>query len=499
MHAEVRSLIGGVRRGLVPFVLTIVVVALATPALANAGRSGPDRHRSRSAEVKIAREVRLGQFSEAVVTLWTRCKAPFVVQELVVDLTQVGGDSGSRSGDFGIVCDGAWHRLTLSVNTADGGPFGRGLTTVTARLTVVDPVTGDPAPQGWDSITDFVHAQVEVNVSRDVRLGQGDAMLVKVYVRCERPWVPQPLTVEVSQDDGFTFGSTSGAFGIVCDDRWHAVEMQVFPSGERFHRGMTRVDASLEVLDPIDFDPVEQGTDSVTVWVNAAADVKIARHARVEADGTLLLPVWARCQRPWVVAGLSVDVGQEETGAGGSASGEFGLGCDGHWHRVEVAIEPSPGPFLGEFVAHAFFDVLDPISFDPVDQAQDTEVIDTPFSNASSNCLEEDDLSRFISNWVWMLPGELLDQVQVESQCATTYTFLTFDFEVNVVVAPGASAILGPAELTRLGVYHEPGVFVGSGNDIPGATTPCVFTSIADIDYLLEADGTLVPDPCPTT
>ena len=133
------------------------------------------------------------------------------------------------------------------------------------------------------------------------------------------------------------------------------------------------------MLDPIDFDPVEQATDSVTVWVNAAADVKIARHARVEADGTLLLPVWARCQRPWVVADLSVDVGQEETGAGGSASGEFGLVCDGRWHRVEVAIEPSPGPFVGEFVAHAFFTVLDPISFDPVDQAQDTATFDTPF------------------------------------------------------------------------------------------------------------------------
>jgi hypothetical protein len=488
----------GARRGLVPFLVTIFVVALATPAVAGSGGSGSTRNHGRPAEVKIAHEVRLGQFSQAVVTLWTRCKAPFVVQELVVDLTQFGGDSGSRAGDFGIICDGAWHRLTLSMTTPDGGPFGPGLTRVTAHLTVVDPATGDPAPQGSDSITDFVHAQVEVKISRDVRLGQGDAMLVKVFVRCERPWVPQPLSVGVSQDDGFTVGSTVGEFGIVCDDRWHAIDLQIFPSGERFHRGLTRVDASLDVLDPIDFDPVEQGTDLVSVWVNAAADVKIARHARVEAvHGTLLLPVWTRCQRPWVVAGLSVDVSQE-SGSGGSAFVEEGLVCDGHWHRVEVPIEPSPGPFLGDLVAHAFFDVLDPISFDPVDQAQDTAMVDTPFANSSSNCLEES-LTSFISIWVWMLPGELLDQVQVESQCATTYTFLTFNWEVNVVVAPGASTILGPAELTKLGVYHEPGVFVGAGNDIPGATTPCAFSSYADIDYLMEADGTLVPFPCPTT
>ena len=256
------------------------------------------------------------------------------------------------------------------------------------------------------------------------------------------------------------------------------------------------MDAALDVLDPIDFDPVETGTDLVTVWVNAAADVKIARHARVEADGTLLLPVWTRCQRPWVVAGLSVDVSQE-SGSGGSASGDFGLVCDGRWHRVEVPIEPSPGPFLGDIVAHAFFDVLDPISFDPVHQAQDTAMVDTPFANSSTNCMEES-LSTFISTWVWMLPGELLDQVQVESQCATTYTLVTVDSEVHIVVAPGASAIWGPLELTRFGVFREPGVFVGQGTDIPGATTPCVYTAIADIDYLLEADGRLVPDPCPT-
>ena len=138
---EVRSLLRA-RIGLVPFLVTILVVALATPALAGTGGSGSTRHRGRPAEVKLAREVRLGQFSQAEVTLWTRCKTPFVVQELVVDLTQVGGNSGSRAGDFGIVCDGAWHRLTLSVNTPDGGPFGPGFTRVTARLTVIDPATG---------------------------------------------------------------------------------------------------------------------------------------------------------------------------------------------------------------------------------------------------------------------------------------------------------------------------------------------------------------------
>lgn len=484
----------GARKGLVPFVVGVVVVALAAPALAGPVASDQDRYRRRPAEVKISRDVRLGQFSEIGVRVWARCRSPWVVQELLIDVSQ-GDASGSYTRDFGIVCNGTWQPIRTSVSTSGGGPFAPGLTTVNATLTVIDPVTGDPAPQGQDSVTVFVHGQAEVKISKDVRLGQGDAMLVTVWVRCERPWVPQPLSVGVSQAEGTIFGSASGDFGIVCDDRWHRVDVQVFGSGDGFGRGLTTVDASLSVLDPIDFDPVDQGTDSVTVWVNAAADVKIAEHARLDVNGSLSLPVWVRCQRPWVVAGLSVDASQE-SGTGGSASGNFGVVCDGRWHRVEVSIDPSPGPFQGEILVQAFFTVLDPDSFDPVEQAQDTAVVDTPFSSSSTNCLEPSG-TTFISTWVWETSGSRLDQVQVESGCAATYTFVTLDFEVNVVVAPGASAIWGPAELTLFGKFLEPSVHVAQGTDIPGASTPCVYTAIADIDYLLEADGTLVPDPCP--
>ena len=118
-------------------------------------------------------------------------------------------------------------------------------------------------------------------------------------------------------------------------------------------------------------------------------------------------------------------------------------------------------------------------------------MVDTPFANSSSNCVEES-LSTFISTWVWMLPGELLDQVQVESTCATTYTLLTFDFEVNVVVAPGASAIWGPVELTRLGVYHEPGVFVSRGPTFRSHHTMRVHV---DRRHRLPAGGRWHPRP----
>ncbi len=270
------------RRGFVPFVVVVAVIALAAPALGTPAGSDTSRHPRRSAEVKISRDVRLGQFSEMRVRLWARCRSPLIVQELLIDVSQAGL-SGSFTGDFGIICDGTWQQVRTSVSTPGGGPFEPGLTTVTATLTVIDPVTGDPAPQGQDSITVFVHSQAEVKISRNVRLGQGGAMLVSVWVRCEIPWVRAELSSGSHRMKGSIVGRAPFDFGIVCDDRWHRIDVQVFSSGELvLGGGLTRVDASLDVQDPIDFDPVDQATDSVTVWVRAPAEVRIFSARRGE-------------------------------------------------------------------------------------------------------------------------------------------------------------------------------------------------------------------------
>jgi hypothetical protein len=128
--------------------------------------------------------------------------------------------------------------------------------------------------------------------------------------------------------------------------------------------------------------------------------------------------------------------------------------------------------------------------------AASVHALPSPFASSSTNCLEPSG-TTFISTQVWVVSRERLQTVQIESGCESTYTFATLDFEVNFVVAPGASAIWGPSELRSFGKFHEPSVHVAQGTDIPGATTPCVYQAIAQIDYLLEADGTLVPDPCP--
>jgi hypothetical protein len=180
---------------------------------------------------------------------------------------------------------------------------------------------------------------------------------------------PEPI-VEVSQAEGTRVGSAAGDFGLGATTGGTASTSRSPPPATA-SSGRTTVTASLSVLDPIDFDPVDSDTDTVTVWVHAAADVLIGRHAEISAGGTLQLPVLVRCQRPWVVQELAVDVTQTQNG--GSNAGEFGIVCDGEWHRIVVPVDPVVGPwFPGPADVNAFFTVLNPESFDPVDQAQDS-------------------------------------------------------------------------------------------------------------------------------
>ena len=47
------------------------------------------------------------------------------------------------------------------------------------------------------------------------------------------------------------------------------------------------------------------------------------------------------------------------------------ISCDDRWHRLFVPVTSGGVAFSrGEATVFAFFDVLDPISFDPVTQAQ---------------------------------------------------------------------------------------------------------------------------------
>jgi hypothetical protein len=478
------------RRSVVPFILLVGLLALsAAPAAASArGRShlGP-------ADVRVSRDVRLGQFSEAVVSVWTFCRSPLVVQELVVEVTQAGA-AGSSAGDFGIVCDGRWHLVRVSVTTPGGGPFSPGPTKVRALLTVVDPETGDPVDRAHDAIFTFVRAQAEVHIGRNVRLGQGNAILVPIFARCDEPWVVSDLVVEVTQAAGTRAGTAAGDFGIVCDERWHRVEVQVFSSVDRFLPELTAVTASFSVLDPIDFDPVETAVDSITVFVRAPASVELFHRGRVLDDGSTVVFAKVRCLRPWVVQELTVEILQG--GVAGSTSGEFGIECDERWRFLRLPIAPAGGVFApGDAEAHAFFTVLDPLSFDPVFQGQDHEVIELVQSAPSPVTLVDQTGSQSGA----IISSDTVNDTN-DSQGADDFAVPageTWSIQsVFVVGLGGVTPDLPPG--VNVFVYDDggstPGALVASRLGVPpGAGSSCESTGPCDLTIAVSPAVTLPP------
>jgi hypothetical protein len=89
------------------------------------------------------------------------------------------------------------------------------------------------------------------------------------------------------------------------------------------------------------------------------------------SNGSARVPIWTKCRRPWVDAGLDVDVSQG-TGTNGGAAfvGDGAIVCDALWHFRLVRVVPT-SPFVrGTVHIDVFLTVYAPVDFDPVDQAR---------------------------------------------------------------------------------------------------------------------------------
>ncbi len=126
---------------------------------------------------------------------------------------------------------------------------------VSARLTVVDEVTGDPAPQAVDTGDVRVRPATAIRLDRRPTLVGGGVVVVHLRARCDRPWVESELGVSVSQSGGSV--STEGHLPtgtLECDDTFHRLEVRTAPNPE-IRPGPAVVSAQLSVLDPLSFDP----------------------------------------------------------------------------------------------------------------------------------------------------------------------------------------------------------------------------------------------------
>ena len=204
----------------------------------------------------------------------------------------------------------------------------------------------------------------QVDISPFAKEFQRGAMLVHLSARCDAGNIVQELIIEYSQN-GFTI-SQPAAIDFVCDGRWHRFD-EIGP--EAFEPGPADVAARLTIIDEVTGDPLPQAVDWQRVWVEPAAKVKFG-NARLAEDGSIVLTTWARCDQPWVVQELYVEVAQGTASGSAVRTDEF-IPCDDRWHRVVLPIASVGTPFQrGPADASAYLTVLDPLSFDPVAQAQ---------------------------------------------------------------------------------------------------------------------------------
>jgi hypothetical protein len=246
----------------------LVSATLFLGLIAALGAVTPAQAATAPARVNIGPTATVGRFDTAVLNIWTACRDQALVAELTVEVTQ-DTVSGSRSGDFGITCDGGFHRVQVELFSDTGDPFNAGPVHVTALLTVLDPDSMDPLPQGRDSADVTLLAAVDVKIGGPVHLNKDGSVGVPVKTRCQRPWVDAGLDVDVSQNAGTNGGGTFvGDGALVCDARWHKRIVRVIPTSP-FAVGSVHIDVFLTVYDPDSFDPVDQA--------RASADRRVVR------------------------------------------------------------------------------------------------------------------------------------------------------------------------------------------------------------------------------
>ena len=178
-----------------------------------------------------------------------------MVAETVVEVNQPGAGGGVSAGAFGMVCDGRWHRVDVTVSSTSGSPFVPGLADVDARFTVLDPESFDPLPQGVDSRRVWLQAPAQVFVFWRGALDEaGNA-----------PWRSWRVVSPRGPSRSFRLNSPrasdagqghSNDFGLACDGRWFHRALKVIPSPGSFEPGKSEANASLSILDPNTGDPV---------------------------------------------------------------------------------------------------------------------------------------------------------------------------------------------------------------------------------------------------
>ncbi|MCW2772150.1 MAG: hypothetical protein JWN91_476 [Nocardioides sp.] len=241
--------------GLVVGAGLVVVVAPPRPADA-ATYAGP------VAELHIDAQAYEGQRGTILAGLRGRCAPGYRVTELALDFSQ--GDVVTPTLlEQPFPCDGLWHRQRVSSLEA----FEAGPATLTARVSVV-PVAGGTTTQVSTTAAIFVRPAAKIELPASVELRPHAVVKVTFRARCDAPWVLQDFHVTATQGEfPGAVASADQYLDLTCDGVLHPFTIWLKSTPVPFHAGWLRLDASISLLDPQEFDPVTQATSTRVVRV----------------------------------------------------------------------------------------------------------------------------------------------------------------------------------------------------------------------------------------
>lgn len=203
-----------------------------------------------------------------------------------------------------------------------------------------------------------------VEVLQDGREQQFDNFSGFVRAKCSPGYEFNDLEFNGIQGSTNQDWSTS-APGFTCNGNWQRIS---YASGPGFVAGKAAtVTARMTVTSTATGDPAPQAADTGQVWVRRATFISVGNNPTLKPDGTVVVHLQARCDRPWVEPDFSVGINQDNRFTSLPAT----ITCTGAMQKFNLRSKPSDGRFhTGAAVVDASLIVHDPESFDPVAATQ---------------------------------------------------------------------------------------------------------------------------------
>lgn len=233
---------------------TFVVASAGAGATANVMAGGSGAHGGPAVSVRIPGTIHEGPRGQFLIDLGVRCRPGLVPTELEYTQRQYDWEPATGLANVdGIVCDGRWH--TVRISGFEG--FDDGPAVVSVRLTVVDPGSG-AASTVTDEEDVWVRSASDIRSARVAKILDDGRVAVRVTARCDEPWIASQVYVWIERQPTFGGSGFLGDGELPCDGDWHTVTVVVTPSFGTYEPGNARIDASINLRDAEQFDPVDQ-------------------------------------------------------------------------------------------------------------------------------------------------------------------------------------------------------------------------------------------------